>query len=93
MPSSSKVGTSGKSGFRTVPVTASARSLPDFTCGPALAIVVIITFTCPLIKSIIAGDEPRYGTLVNFRPLRARNRSTTTLPVPAIAMLSLGSLR
>ena len=73
-------------------MAASARSLPALTLVPALAIVVIITCTWLLIRSTSAGDEPLYGTLTNCSPVRALNRSTTTLPVPAMAIVNLPGL-
>ena len=61
-PSSAIVGTSGSDGSRVAVVTASARSLPAFTCGEALTTLSIMIGTWPAITSISAGPLPLYGT-------------------------------
>ena len=45
------VGTSGSSGSRTAPVTASAFNLPVFTCGMEPGVEAKVTWISPLIKS------------------------------------------
>lgn len=60
-PSSATVGTSGSDGRRVAVVTASARSLPAFTCGDALTTLSIMIGTCPAMTSISAGPLPCTG--------------------------------
>ncbi len=50
------------------------------------------TGRCPLIRSVSAGTEPRYGTCCMFTPVIILNISPATcpaLPIPGDAMLSL----
>ncbi|MNT61094.1 hypothetical protein D3C72_1987130 [compost metagenome] len=49
-------------------MTAMARSLPLWMCGPATTVVSNIMSTCPPITSWIAGPLPLYGMCVNFTP-------------------------
>ena len=54
-----------------------------------------ITSTCPLIMSVSAGAEPRYGTWVIFTPVIAMNNSSDRwieVPFPDDAMLTLPGL-
>ena len=68
MPDSAIVGTSGSEAMRLAEVTAMARSLPLWMCGPATTVVSNIMSTWPAITSWIAGPEPLYGMWVNFTP-------------------------
>ncbi|MNV01778.1 hypothetical protein D3C71_919960 [compost metagenome] len=67
-PDSATVGTSGIEARRLAEVTAMARSLPLWMCGPATTVVSNIMSTCPPITSWIAGPLPLYGMCVNFTP-------------------------
>ena len=53
------VGTSGKAGLRSSPLTARARTLPALICGAADGSESNIDGTVPLIVSIMAGPAPR----------------------------------
>ena len=61
-PASIIVGTSGASGERFGLVTASAFSLPAFTCGSAVVIVSNMIGTWSPRMSFSAGALPLYGT-------------------------------
>ncbi len=58
-PDSSKVGTSGKSGWRFRPVMASGRIFFERMCGSAAARPGIIIWFWPARMSLIAGPMPR----------------------------------
>ena len=58
MPDSATVGTSGIDARRLAEVTAMARSLPLWMCGPATTVVSNIMSTWPPITSWIAGPLP-----------------------------------
>ena len=60
-PASATVGTSGSSGSRLAPVTASARSFPALMCGKAEGMLSNIIITWPPSRSVIAGALPLYG--------------------------------
>src|SRR5260221_11755907 len=57
-PASSTVGTSGMEGERSLVVTASARSLPDFTCGNEEGLYANRHCTLPARRSVTAGALP-----------------------------------
>ena len=57
-PASDTVGTSGKLVERVALVTAIARSLPDCTCGTAVAVLLKKTSVYPPIVSVSAGPVP-----------------------------------
>ncbi|MNT36125.1 hypothetical protein D3C72_1721870 [compost metagenome] len=67
-PASSAVGTSGAIGTRLSLATASARSLPDCTCGHSGGMLSINTVMCPATRSATAGPVPLYGTCCMRRP-------------------------
>ena len=55
--------------------TASARSLPLFTCGRTPGPVSNIIDTCPAMRSVIAGGPPLYGTWTRSMPAADLNIS------------------
>ncbi len=57
-PASAMVGTSGKAGRRCGAITASARSLPDLTCGAAAGTPMTTKSMRPAITSCIARFTP-----------------------------------
>ena len=57
-PSSAVVGTSGSSGWRSLLVTASARSLPLFTCGSDSGKFDTMRSICPPMRSVSDGVPP-----------------------------------
>jgi hypothetical protein len=57
-PASATVGSSGAAADRVLPITASARSLPAFTCGSTVGIVAKIIVIWPPSRSVIAGALP-----------------------------------
>src|SRR5262249_52573125 len=61
-PCSCMVGTSGMPFQRSVPVTASARSLPSCTSGSAIWVPMKNMSMCPPSRSVIAAGVPLYGT-------------------------------
>ncbi|MNX81541.1 hypothetical protein D3C86_1132320 [compost metagenome] len=67
MPSSLKVGTSGNTGLRWLPVRASTRNWPCCTCGTSGDAVAKNMSICPPIMSVMAGPDPLYGTCSSFR--------------------------
>ena len=58
-PSSTKHGTSGSTGDRVLPMTASGRSLPDAINGAPLATDMKVESRCPATVSVIEGASPR----------------------------------
>ncbi|MCY1371511.1 hypothetical protein D9M69_586610 [compost metagenome] len=84
------VGVSGMAGERCGEVTASARSVPAFTCGSTPGIVVNMKSIWPPIRSVIAGPPPLYGTCVNCSLAALLNISPARwpgVPAPAEPML------
>ena len=61
-PCSATVGTLGSADGRFAPALASARALPAAICGNTTGMRSKNIWTCPAIKSFIAGPAPRYGT-------------------------------
>ncbi len=57
-PCSASAGTSGIACERLSPVTAIARSLPPFTCGPTAATEATPSSIWPPIASVIIGPPP-----------------------------------
>src|SRR5688572_31022549 len=51
-------GTSGRYVERFAVVTASARTLPDFTCGMLGTMLIAVTGTSPPTSAVIAGPPP-----------------------------------
>ncbi|MNI73784.1 hypothetical protein D3C73_1298150 [compost metagenome] len=74
------MGTSGNKGERSAPNTASARSLPPFTCGSVDDRLSVIASTCPPITSFKAGPAPRYGTCSKRMPDSIMKFSIFTWP-------------
>ena len=73
-------------------VTASARSLPAFTCGSTAATLANIMSTSPASSAVVAGAPPLYGTWTTFTPAMTLNISPAMwkpLPLLAEAKLSL----
>jgi hypothetical protein len=66
MPSSSTVGTSGKSRHRLLPVTASARNSPERMRGLIGPEVAAMKSISPCSRPVMAGASPRYGTCRNL---------------------------
>ena len=58
MPASSMVGTSGREGERLAEVTASARSRPEAMKGMAEGMESNMSWICPPIRSVRAGELP-----------------------------------
>ena len=58
---SATAGTPGTSGVDFGPVTPSARTRPDFTCGNITAISENTISRCPPIRSLVISDDPLYG--------------------------------
>src|SRR5258705_39601 len=58
-PASAIVGRSGTTEMRSLVVTASARTLPAFTCGRIEGMLSKITSTRPGMRSLIASAPPR----------------------------------
>jgi len=56
------VGSSGIAAERFAVVTANALTRPLLICGAAVIMVAKIICSCPLMRSIIAGAPPLYGT-------------------------------
>jgi hypothetical protein len=74
-PASPTVGTSGSSGRRRGPVTASARTCPSRICPAAPAIWTSITWRAPAIGSFTAAPLPRQGTCSISIPAASRDSS------------------
>ena len=74
-PASFTVGTSGIRAERLGPATASARSLPDLTCGNAVKRLGNMNCVCPPIVSLTAGAEPLYGAPSITTPALSLNSS------------------
>ena len=72
------VGTSGRTGERVAGVTASARILPALMCSIDEGRLSNMTWTCPLMRSVSAGTEPRYGTCSMFTLVIILNISPAT---------------
>ncbi|MCY1222760.1 hypothetical protein D9M69_392540 [compost metagenome] len=84
-PDSLAVGISGASGERFALVTASALSLPSFTCGSPETMLSNSTCTLPEIRSGTASAVPRYGMCVMNTlacALKASAVRCTTVPLP-----------
>ena len=89
-PSSFIVGTLGSSARRLGAITASALSLPDFTCCSTDGAWSISTCTVPAMASVCAGPMPRYGIGVTFTPSASFIASSIRwpmLPMPGTAAL------
>src|SRR5262245_18272712 len=92
---SATVGTSGKAGERCAVVTPSGRSLPAWMCGSDDGMLSNMTCTVPLIMSVSAGAEPRYGTWLSSTPVLILNSSPdkcTDVSFPDDAQLILPGL-
>ncbi|MNT70512.1 hypothetical protein D3C72_2089100 [compost metagenome] len=74
------MGTSGSSGERSAPSTASGRNLPPSTCGKVDDRLSVIASTCPPITSFKAGPAPRYGTCSSLMPDSIMKFSMFTWP-------------
>ena len=91
-PCSATVGISGRSLHRAVPVTESARTAPERTCGMARAAVATTKSTSPLSRPVTAGASPRYGTERNCTPVSRASSSVVMWemePFPAVPELTL----
>src|SRR6185436_11693875 len=85
-PPSAIVGTSGMAGLRCAPLTPSAFSLPERTCGIICTRLPRFICTCPAITSVIAGPPPLYCTITKLVFDCRRNSSVAMcwkLPMPA----------
>src|SRR6218665_456646 len=94
-PDSATVGSSGAAPERLALVTASALSLPAFTCGMAERMVSNISCAWPPITSVSAGALPLYGMCVIFTPAIEANSSAARWvdwPLPDDAKLSTPGL-
>src|SRR5512139_1989349 len=69
------VGTSGMLAWRLALVIATARSLPDLTCGVAEIVVVKSMVTRPPMTSVTAAGMPLYGTWIMLTPAARWNIS------------------
>ncbi len=67
-PCSASVRTSGKAGERPAPSTASARSLPAFTCGARVPATSMPMSTSPTLKATSSCPLLRYGTACSRMP-------------------------
>jgi len=67
-PASAEVGTCGRDDTRDLPVTASARSLPEAMCCMKGGGVPKVMSTWPPNRSCSAGPVPLYGTCVSLMP-------------------------
>ena len=79
------VPTSGSVGERLAPVTASGVTLPSLACTDIIGMASNITSIWPPSRSLSAGAEPRYGTMVMLMPVLVWNSavaSSNELPVP-----------
>ena len=92
-PASATVGTSGASVLRWRLVTASAVTLPAFTCGSRPGVASTPPLTSPLRMAVTAGVLPLYGTWVMFMPVASWNSSAARWPgLPAPAELKVTPL-
>ena len=86
------MGSSGAAGERFALVTASALSLPLFTCGIADSIVSNISAAWPPMTSVSAGALPLYGTWFILTPameLKSSAERCVDWPLPEEAKLSV----
>src|SRR4051812_6478299 len=77
-PGSPVEATVGMSGYRAegcALVTASARNLPDFTCGEAALGLVKDSCVCPAMRELMAGPTPLKGTRTMSTPAMALNKA------------------
>src|SRR5438876_662180 len=89
------VGTSGNNFKRVAVVTANGRSLPALMCSIDALTLSIITCTYPAIRSVSAGDAPRYGTCTMLVLVIILNSSPATwggVPLPPEPKLTLPGL-
>jgi len=84
MFSSASVGTLGSAATRLGAATASARSLPDCTCGSDDGMLSNRISTWPASTSFSAGPAPRYGMCTMKVPLVALNSSPIMWPIPQV---------
>ena len=79
-PASAIVGRSGASFERCAVVTASARSLPAFTCGMALARLSNMNCVSPASSACVAGAPPLNGMWTMSVPVSTLNSSPARWP-------------
>ncbi|MNT10116.1 hypothetical protein D3C72_1449310 [compost metagenome] len=81
-------GTSGSTGERFSPLTASARSLPALMCASAEGRLANTIGNCPPSTSLMAGATPLYGTCCSEMPPMLLSISPSrwlSVPLPAEA--------
>ncbi len=81
---SATVGSSGTAAERFALVTATARNLPDFTCGIADSMLLNISDTWPASRSIVAGAAPLYGICVSLTPAIMLKSSPARCGMPPV---------
>src|SRR6476659_784496 len=80
-PASVMDGMSGRSGLRSLVVTARARTFPAFACGEPSAKSTNIIARRPVITSLMACGELRYGTWTRSRPAIRFSVAPATRPI------------
>ena len=68
-PASWTVATSGSIGERLAPVTAIGVTLPSLACADIIGMASNITSMWPPSRSLSAGAEPLYGTMLMLMPV------------------------